>query len=212
MVVTRIAPSPTGDPHVGTAYQALFDYIWAKKNGGTFIVRIEDTDQSRYNAESEKRILEMFRWLGIPYDEAPDIGGPHAPYRQSERLENYAKYAETLLEKGLAYHAFETPEELQEIRENLKPETSPGLRWPFQKHSSGRGPKKGGCRRASCDPPEKPQRGQHPAQRPVAGHHQLRQCRWEDAVLIKSDGFPTYHLAVVVDDHLMGVTDVIRRD
>ena len=120
MVVTRIAPSPHRRSPRGTAYQALFDYIWAKKNGGTFIVRIEDTDQSRYNAESEKRILDMFRWLGIPYDEAPYIGGPHAPYRQSERLENYAKYAETLLEKGLAYHAFETPEELQEIRENLK--------------------------------------------------------------------------------------------
>lgn len=116
MVVTRIAPSPTGDPHVGTAYIALFNYAWARRNGGRFIVRIEDTDRARYVPGAEERILAALKWLGLSYDEGPDVGGPHGPYRQSERLPLYQKYAEELLKRGWAYRAFETPEELEQIR------------------------------------------------------------------------------------------------
>lgn len=211
MVVTRIAPSPTGDPHVGTAYQALFDYIWAKKNGGKFIVRIEDTDRSRYNAESEKRILEMFRWLGIPYDEAPDVGGPNAPYRQSERLEHYHKYAQQLLEAGQAYYAFETPEELQGIREGLR---ARNINLGYDGRARSITLEEARQRVAAGERHvirlKAPREGSTLLRDELRGAISFDNAGVEDAVLIKGDGFPTYHLAVVVDDHLMGVTDVIR--
>ncbi len=117
MVVTRIAPSPTGDPHVGTAYQALFNYVFAKQHGGKFIVRIEDTDRTRYNPTSERRILEMLDWLGLSPDESPIKGGPNGPYVQSQRLHIYRQHVQMLLEKGAAYRAFDTPEELAAARE-----------------------------------------------------------------------------------------------
>src|SRR5690625_7130940 len=107
-IVTRIAPSPTGDPHVGTAYIGLFNYVFARSQGGRFILRIEDTDRERYNPESEQRILEMFEWLGLPPDEGPYIGGPNAPYRQSERLEPYREAGRQVLAEGKAYRAFAT--------------------------------------------------------------------------------------------------------
>ncbi|GAA6761364.1 glutamate--tRNA ligase [Thermus oshimai] len=207
MVVTRIAPSPTGDPHVGTAYIAIFNYVWAKKNGGRFIVRIEDTDRARYVPGAEERILAALKWLGIPYDEGPDIGGPHGPYRQSERLPLYRTYAEELLRRGFAYRAFETPEELERIRKE-----------------------KGGYDgRARNIPPEEAEerarRGEPHVIRlkvPRPGVTEVRDelrgvvaydnAEIPDVVLLKSDGYPTYHLANVVDDHLMGVTDVIRAE
>lgn len=211
MVVTRIAPSPTGDPHVGTAYQALFDYIWAKKNGGKFIVRIEDTDRSRYNAESERRILEMFRWLGIPYDEAPDIGGPNAPYRQSERLENYHQYAQQLLESGWAYYAFETPEELQAIREDLRSRNiNLGYDGRARKIPLEEARQRVAAGERHVIRLKSPREGSTLLRDELRGAISFDNAGVEDAVLIKGDGFPTYHLAVVVDDHLMGVTDVIR--
>src|SRR3990167_10913193 len=116
-VRVRIAPSPTGDPHVGTAYIALFNLIFAKHFQGKFILRIEDTDQTRSRPEYEKNIYEALNWAGIQWDEGPDIGGPYAPYRQSERTEIYQKYAYELLEKGKAYKCFATAEELAEMRE-----------------------------------------------------------------------------------------------
>ncbi|UZX16471.1 glutamate--tRNA ligase [Thermus sp. PS18] len=207
MVVTRIAPSPTGDPHVGTAYIALFNYVWARKNGGRFLVRIEDTDRTRYVPGAEERILAALKWLGISYDEGPDIGGPHAPYRQSERLSLYQKHAEELLRRGWAYRAFETPEELERIRKE-----------------------KGGYDgRARNIPPEEAEerakRGEPHVIRlkvPRPGTTEVRDelrgvvvydnQEIPDVVLLKSDGYPTYHLANVVDDHLMGVTDVIRAE
>lgn len=207
MVVTRIAPSPTGDPHVGTAYIALFNYVWARKNGGRFLVRIEDTDRTRYVPGAEERILAALKWLGISYDEGPDIGGPHAPYRQSERLPLYQKHAEELLRRGWAYRAFETPEELERIRQE-----------------------KGGYDgRARNIPPEEAEerarRGEPHVIRlkvPRPGTTEVRDelrgvvvydnGEIPDVVLLKSDGYPTYHLANVVDDHLMGVTDVIRAE
>jgi len=207
MVVTRIAPSPTGDPHVGTAYIALFNYAWARRNGGRFIVRIEDTDRARYVPGAEERILAALKWLGLSYDEGPDVGGPHGPYRQSERLPLYQKYAEELLKRGWAYRAFETPEELEQIRKE-----------------------KGGYDgRARNIPPEEAEerarRGEPHVIRlkvPRPGTTEVKdELRGEvvydnqeipDVVLLKSDGYPTYHLANVVDDHLMGVTDVIRAE
>ncbi len=207
MVVTRIAPSPTGDPHVGTAYVALFNLAWARKMGGRFIVRIEDTDRARYVPGAEERILAALRWLGLTYDEGPDIGGPHGPYRQSERLPLYRKYAEELLRRGFAYRAFETPEELERIRKE-----------------------KGGYDgRARNIPPEeaeeRAQRGEPHVIRLKVPRPGVTEVKDElrgvvvypneeipDVVLLKSDGYPTYHLANVVDDHLMGVTDVIRAE
>jgi glutamyl-tRNA synthetase len=207
MVVTRIAPSPTGDPHVGTAYIALFNYAWARKNGGRFIVRIEDTDRARYVPGAEERILAALKWLEIAYDEGPDIGGPHAPYRQSERLPIYKAHAEELLRRGWAYRAFETPEELERIRQE-----------------------KGGYDgRARHIPPEEAEerarRGEPhvirlkvPRPGTTAVRDELRGVvvydngEIPDVVLLKSDGYPTYHLANVVDDHLMEVTDVIRAE
>lgn len=115
-VRVRIAPSPTGSPHVGTAYIALFNYCFAKSQGGSFIVRIEDTDQERSDPKYEQMIMDALRWTGLSWDEGPDIGGPHGPYRQSERTSIYRQHAETLLAKGHAYHCFCTPDTLQAIR------------------------------------------------------------------------------------------------
>src|SRR5580693_4363443 len=119
-VRTRVAPSPTGDPHVGTAYVALVNYCFAKKHGGEFILRIEDTDQARSTAESERAILDALRWIGLSWDEGPDVGGPHGPYRQSERTEIYRHHAEMLLGSGAAYRCFCTAEELETARERQK--------------------------------------------------------------------------------------------
>ena len=116
-VRVRIAPSPTGDPHVGTAYIGLFNMIFARHFGGKFIVRIEDTDQKRSRPEYEKNIFEALRWCSISWDEGPDVGGPYGPYRQSERTEIYREYAYKLVESGHAYKCFATPEELSEMRE-----------------------------------------------------------------------------------------------
>lgn len=115
-VRTRIAPSPTGDPHVGTAYIALFNLCFARQHGGQFILRIEDTDQLRSTRESEQQIYDALRWLGIEWDEGPDVGGPHGPYRQSERGHIYKRYSDELVEKGHAFTCFCTPERLDAVR------------------------------------------------------------------------------------------------
>jgi glutamyl-tRNA synthetase len=119
-VRTRIAPSPTGDPHVGTAYVALFNYAFARKHGGQFILRIEDTDRERSSAASEAMIFEALHWLGLGWDEGPDVGGPHGPYRQSERTAIYREHAETLVGRGAAYPCFCTRERLDALREEQK--------------------------------------------------------------------------------------------
>ena len=118
-VRVRIAPSPTGDPHVGTAYIALFNKAFAERHGGTFILRIEDTDQTRSTRESEAAIFRSLRWVGLDWQEGPDVGGPYGPYRQSERLATYREHAELLLANGSAYRCFATPEELDEMRRTV---------------------------------------------------------------------------------------------
>src|SRR5512143_933106 len=115
-VRVRIAPSPTGDPHVGTAYVALFNYVFARKSGGQFILRIEDTDRTRSTLESEAAIMRALKWVGLTWDEGPDVGGPHGPYRQSERFDTYKTHAQMLVDKGSAYRCFCTADRLAEVR------------------------------------------------------------------------------------------------
>ncbi|MGC8966997.1 MAG: glutamate--tRNA ligase [Thermus sp.] len=207
MVVTRIAPSPTGDPHVGTAYIALFNYAWARKNGGRFLVRIEDTDRARFVPGAEERILAALKWLGLTYDEGPDIGGPHGPYRQSERLLLYQKHAEELLRRGWAYRAFETPEELERIRKE---------KGGYDGRARNLPPEEAEERARRGEPHvirlKVPRPGTTEVKDELRGVVVYDNGEIPDVVLLKSDGYPTYHLANVVDDHLMGVTDVIRAE
>ena len=212
-VVTRIAPSPTGDPHVGTAYIGLFNYVFAKAHGGRFIFRLEDTDRQRYQADAEDRITEMFDWLGIVPDASPESGGPAGPYRQSERSVIYQEHAEALLASGAAYRAFESAEEIDAIRLELKRRgKSPGY--------DGRGramPKEEQERRAGAGEPHvvrlvTPDEGVTTVTDRLRGDIEIPNEELHDPVLLKSDGYPTYHLANVVDDHLMGVTHVIRAE
>ena len=210
-VRVRVAPSPTGDPHVGTAYQALYNYAFAKSRGGKFILRIEDTDQARSTRESEQAILDSLRWLGLPWDEGPDVGGPCAPYRQSERTEIYRRHVDELLEKGHAYRCFCTAERLDQMRREQKAKGQPG---GYDRLCRGLSPEES-ARRAAA--------GELFVVRmkvPLEGHCVIRDLLhgeihkdWasvDDQVLLKSDGFPTYHLANVVDDRLMGISHVIR--
>lgn len=205
--MTRIAPSPTGDPHVGTAYIALFNYAWARKNGGRFIVRIEDTDRARYVPGAEERILAALKWLGLSYDEGPDVGGPHGPYRQSERLPLYRRYAEELLKRGWAYRAFETPEELERIRKE---------KGGYDGRARNIPPEEAEARARRGEPHvirlKVPRPGTTEVRDELRGVVVYDNQEIPDVVLLKSDGYPTYHLANVVDDHLMGVTDVIRAE
>ncbi len=212
-VVTRIAPSPTGDPHVGTAYVGLFNYALARKAGGRFVLRLEDTDRQRYQAEAEDRILAMLDWLGLRPDEGPELGGPHGPYRQSERLAIYRAHAEILIEEGQAYRAFETPEELEAMRrEQRRLGKDPGY--------DGRGRALSAeeqARRAAAGEPHvvrlrTPDAGETGFVDLLRGEVRIPNAEIRDTVLLKSDGYPTYHLAVVVDDHLMGVTHVMRAE
>lgn len=204
----RIAPSPTGDPHVGTGYIALFNYAFAKRNGGDFIVRIEDTDRARSSLASEQAILNALSWLGIKWDEGPDINGKYGPYRQSERLDIYQTYADKLIAQGQAYYCTCSSERLEELRKRqllLKQPTK------YDGH----------CRKldnASSPPKGTPYviRLKIPAHQRLVMPDMLRgeiiinTEEVDDQILMKSDGFPTYHLANVVDDHLMGITHVIR--
>ncbi len=212
-VVTRIAPSPTGDPHVGTAYIGLFNYVFAKRHGGRFVFRLEDTDRQRYQPEAERRLLEMFEWLGIEPDEGPELGGPNGPYRQSERLDVYRRHVDMLLESGKAYRAFETAEELDEMRVEQKRHGR-----PLGYDGRGRAvPREEQERRAAAGEPHvvrlvTPDDGEVSFLDRLRGEVTFPATEVRDQVLFKSDGYPTYHLANVVDDHLMGVTHVIRAE
>jgi glutamyl-tRNA synthetase len=212
-VRVRIAPSPTGDPHVGTAYIALFNLIFARHFKGKFILRIEDTDQTRSRPEYEKSILNALHWCKLQWDEGPDIGGPYGPYRQSERTEIYRKHAYELLAKGHAYKCFATAQELSEMREVAAKQ---GLRSGYDRR----------YRNLSADEIQQREEAGQPfvlrLKVPLTGdcifNDQIKgriSTPWadiDDQVLLKSDGFPTYHLANVVDDHLMKITHVIRGD
>lgn len=204
----RVAPSPTGDPHVGTAYIGLINFLYARQHNGKFVLRIEDTDRARFVATSEQMIFDALDWLGLTWDEGPDKGGPFGPYRQSERTAIYAEHAQMLLESGAAYRCFCTPEELEAARRE-----SPG------RYS-------GTCRNLSAADVEAnltagkaftirlkvPLEGSTTFRDELRGPITFEHNNVDDQVLIKSDGFPTYHLANVVDDHLMQISDVIRAE
>ena len=210
-IVTRIAPSPTGDPHVGTAYMSLFDYVFAKKHNGKFILRIEDTDQKRYNAESEQKVMDALGWLGLLPDESPSVGGPHAPYRQTERKEIYQKYAQQLLDSGHAYRAFETAEELEQIRADMQRRgLGQGYDGRAKNISKEESDKRATNGEAFVIRLNTPDEGETIIKDALRGEVRIPNSEVPDAVLIKSDGIPTYHLAVVIDDHLMGVTHAVR--
>jgi glutamyl-tRNA synthetase len=208
-VRVRLAPSPTGDPHVGTGYLAVFNAALARQKGGAFVLRIEDTDRGRYVDDSLSQILDTLHWLGVDWDEGPDKGGPHAPYVQSERLPLYETAALRLFELGLAYHCWCTPERLEEMRtEQMRNKQPTG----YDRLCLGK---------------TREQRAQLPgfAEQPVLRIHVPDDVALsfddlirgptnapmpDDQIILKRDGYPTYHLAVVVDDHEMGITHVLR--
>lgn len=210
-VRVRIAPSPTGDPHIGTAYIALFNYVFTKKYNGKFIIRIEDTDQKRYRSDSENMILSALKWLGIKWDEGPDIGGPHAPYRQSERKNSYSKYAHELIEKGHAYRCFCTSTRLEELRKIQQAQKiAPGYDRLCRDLPQEDVEKKCAQNLPYVIRMKMPTTGKTIFTDLLRGNIEFENDGVDDQVLLKSDGFPTYHLAVVVDDRLMEITHVIR--
>jgi len=212
-VRVRIAPSPTGDPHVGTAYIGLFNLIFARHFKGKFIIRIEDTDQKRSRPEYEKNIFDALRWCGIQWDEGPDIGGPYGPYRQSERTEIYRKYAYELIEKGKAYKCFATPEELAEMREvAAKQGKRTGYDRRYRNLSPGEVRQREEAGQSFVIRLKVPLTGECVFEDAIKGRITAPWADIDDQILLKSDGFPTYHLAVVVDDQLMKITHVIRGD
>jgi glutamyl-tRNA synthetase len=214
-VRTRVAPSPTGDPHVGTAYIALINYCFAKKHGGEFLLRIEDTDQTRSTPQSEKMILESLKWLGLSWDEGPDVGGPHGPYRQSERSAIYTEHCDRLLADGHAFKCYCSSSRLAELRkEQIAAKTPPkydGLCLTEEGQNIAK------MQKADIeDSGSYVVRMKIPTEGKCVVHDTLRgEIEFEYAVvdmqvLMKSDGLPTYHLANVIDDHLMGITHVMR--
>jgi glutamyl-tRNA synthetase len=212
-VRVRIAPSPTGDPHVGTAYIALFNYAFAKSRGGKFILRIEDTDRARSTASSEAAILRALRWVGLNWDEGPDVGGPVGPYRQSERAEIYRREVQALMDKGGAYRCFCTAERLEALRQEQRRQGA------FVGYDGlcRRLPREEAERRAAAGEPSvvrlaMPRTGETVFVDRLRGEVKFENAQIDDQILLKADGFPTYHLANVVDDHLMGISHVIRAE
>lgn len=210
MVRVRFAPSPTGELHIGSARTVLYNYLFARQNQGSFILRIEDTDQARFVPGSMQRIIDGLHWLGLTWDEGPDVGGPYGPYVQSERTELYQHHARSLLEQGNAYWCFCSPEKL-----NLQREAQQALHQPTRYDRT--------CLALSNEEiSSKLEKGEAHVLRlkvPVGittvhdiirGDVTVKNSEIDDQVLLKSDGFPTYHLANVVDDHLMQITHVIR--
>ncbi|NUQ85367.1 MAG: glutamate--tRNA ligase [Anaerolineales bacterium] len=208
---TRVAPSPTGHMHLATARVALYDYLLARQTGGQFILRIEDTDVQRTVPGAEQEIMDGLRWLGLEYDEGPDIGGPYGPYRQTERREIYQAHSKILVDKGHAYPCFCAPERLEKVRqEQMSRKETP--------HYDGT------CRILDPDDAAKrvtsgekyvvrfkmPKEGQTVARDHLRGEIVTENKQLNDYVLMKSDGLPTYHLAAIVDDHEMGITHVLR--
>jgi glutamyl-tRNA synthetase len=210
-VRVRFAPSPTGRMHIGNARSALYPFLLARRTGGAFILRIEDTDQKRYDPNAERELIDGLHWLGLDYDEGPDIGGPSAPYRQTERRAIYHEYAWKLVEAGHAFPCFCTAERLAQMRqEQMAAKQNPRY--------------DGTCR--GLDPVEARRRAESgekfvirfkmPKEGAITAVDLLRgpittdNAALDDSVLLKSDGLPTYHLAAMVDDHLMGITHVIR--
>jgi len=210
-VRTRVAPSPTGDPHVGTAFIALFNLAFARQHGGEFILRIEDTDQARSNVESEKAIYDSLRWLGLDWAEGPDVGGDKGPYRQSERSEIYVEHIEKLMASGHAFKCYRTPEELDVLRAQKKEQGG----FSALKFSDLELPADVIAQRAEQGASfvirmHVPEEGVCTFKDMLRGDIEMDWGMVDCQILMKSDGMPTYHLANVVDDHLMEISHVIR--
>jgi glutamyl-tRNA synthetase len=207
----RVAPSPTGRAHLGNGRTALYNYLLAQRTGGQFILRVEDTDQKRFVPGAEEELIDSLHWLGLEWDEGPDVGGPHGPYHQSERKEIYQQYADRLVESGHAYPCFCTPDRLEKVRqEQFKRKQNPRY--------------DGTCRRLDPDQAARrvangerhvirfktPKDGSVTVRDHVRGDIVVENNSLDDYVLIKSDGLALYHLAALVDDYLMGITHVLR--
>lgn len=217
-VRVRFAPSPTGPLHIGGVRTALYNYLFARQHGGTFILRIEDTDQTRYVPGAEEYIIESLKWLGLMPDEGVSVGGPHAPYRQSERKPMYRQYAEKMIADGNAYYAFDTPDELEAMREKMK---ASGMSAKYD--ATSRMSMVNSLTLSEDEVQKRLERGDDyviriklPRKEEVRFHDTIRGWvvvhtqQMDDKVLLKGDGMPTYHLANVVDDYLMGISHVIR--
>ncbi|MVT06703.1 glutamate--tRNA ligase [Chitinophaga tropicalis] len=218
-VRVRFAPSPTGGLHLGGVRTVLFNYLFAKQHNGEFVLRIEDTDQTRYVPGAEEYIIECLSWCGLIADEGPHVGGPYAPYRQSERKAQYRQYAEQLVKDGYAYYAFDTPEELEQMREKLKTAENPSPQYNHAARVQMRNSlslsaeetavllEKGTPHVVRIKMPLNEEVGFTDM---IRGHVQFNTGTVDDKVLLKADGMPTYHLAVVVDDYLMKITHAFR--
>jgi len=218
-VRVRFAPSPTGYLHIGGLRTALYNFLHARKHGGVFVLRIEDTDQTRFVPDAEEDILSSLRWTHLQHDEGPDVGGPYAPYRQSERKALYQKYAQQLVEQGHAYYAFDTKEELDEMKERLRKSGNPSPKYDAITRMSMKNsltlPEEEVKRRLASGEPyvirlKVPRRETIRFHDVIRGWVSFESTKLDDQVLIKSDGMPTYHLANVVDDHHMEISHVIR--
>jgi glutamyl-tRNA synthetase len=210
-VRVRFAPSPTGRTHLGSGRTALYNYLLAKQTGGQFILRIEDTDQKRYVPEAEAELIASLRWLGLDWDEGPDVGGPNAPYHQAERKEIYRQFARQLVAQDRAYYCFCTPERLAKVRQEQQRNKLPVLY-------------DGTCRRLGAREAQRrvdagerhvirfkmPREGAITVCDLLRGEIRVENRQLDDYILVKSDGLALYHLAAMVDDHLMGITHVIR--
>ena len=211
-VRVRFAPSPTGYLHIGGARTALFNWLYARRHGGTFILRIEDTDVERSSADMTTGILDSLRWLGLDWDEGPGVGGPHAPYLQSERLPKYAAAAVQLVAGGRAYHCYCRPDDLKAKREAAE---ALGGAWMYDRTCLSLSAEEIAAREAAAIPCATRFRvppGETTFEDAVRGRIAVAHDHIEDFVLVRSDGHPTYQLSVVVDDVDMGVTEVVRGD
>ncbi|MFB0554905.1 MAG: glutamate--tRNA ligase [Phycisphaerae bacterium] len=211
MIVTRFAPSPTGYLHVGGARTALFNWLWARRMGGTFILRIEDTDQKRNTPTATQQVMDDLRWLGIQWDEGPEVGGPNGPYLQSQRMDIYNKYINKLLDDKKAYYCFDTAEELDALRKEAEAQKK-SFSYPRPKEF----PNKSDVEKAKAQGRDVTVRFAVPQDEPlvvediVRGEIKFAAGEISDFIIQKSDGFPTYNFACVVDDYLMKITHVIR--
>ena len=218
-VRVRYAPSPTGPQHLGGVRTALYNYLFAKKTGGTFIIRIEDTDQTRFVSGAEQYMLDSIGWCGMKNDEGPNVGGNYGPYRQSERKHLYRQYADQLIESGHAYYAFDTPEELEAMRERMKSDGNPSPQYnaitrEYMKNSLVLPADEVKSRLENGEAfvirIKMPRKEEIKLNDLIRGWVSFHSSQLDDKVLFKSDGMPTYHLANVVDDYLMKITHVIR--
>ena len=212
-VRVRYAPSPTGNPHIGNIRTAMFNWLFARRHGGQFVVRVEDTDQARIEEGAVEHILNGLEWLGIDWDERPREGGPYGPYFQSERLERYDAAAERLIESGNAYRCYCTPERVADLR---KEQARNKQRQGYDSHCRFLSERERKANEASGLPYvirfAMPQSGMTSVEDVIRGHVEWQNELTDDFVLIKTDGFPTYHMAVVVDDHAMAISHVWRAE